>query len=422
MKKNILLIGPVLTRSGYGEQARFALRSLRSRPDLFDVHIKPITWGQTSWIIDDTEERRWIDETIEKTIGYLQQGGQFDMSVQVTIPNEFQKVSPKDIGYTAGIETTHCAPEWTNKCNQMDSIIVVSNHSMNVLKAARFEGVDEDTGQNVVLENKVNVTAVNYPVKTFEELPDLDLKLETSFNFLAVAQMGPRKNLEATVKCFVEEFMNEDVGLVVKTNIAKNCLMDRQSCLVNLQNMVNETKTENRKCKIYLIHGHMTDAEMHSLYQNNEINAMVAVPHGEGFGLPIFEAAYSGLPVVSVGWSGQCDFLYDQTLPPKPHFYEVGFDIQAVPEAAVWDGVIMKNSGWAYPRPHSIKEQMRACYNDITNNTEDSVAANSCARAQELKEQFSTEKMYETFVNSVIDVQTEKDKQEEVENLLNDLL
>ena len=63
MKKSILLVGPLLTRSGYGEQARFALRSLRSRPDLFEVFIKPITWGQTSWIIDDTPERRWIDET-----------------------------------------------------------------------------------------------------------------------------------------------------------------------------------------------------------------------------------------------------------------------------------------------------------------------------------------------------------------------
>ena len=59
----------------------------------------------------------------------------------------------------------------------MDSIIVVSNHSMNVLKAARFEGVDENTGQNVVLENKVNVTAVNYPVKTFENIPNLELSL-----------------------------------------------------------------------------------------------------------------------------------------------------------------------------------------------------------------------------------------------------
>ena len=35
MKKNIILVGPILTRSGYGEQARFALRALRSREDLF---------------------------------------------------------------------------------------------------------------------------------------------------------------------------------------------------------------------------------------------------------------------------------------------------------------------------------------------------------------------------------------------------
>jgi glycosyltransferase involved in cell wall biosynthesis len=62
--------------------------------------------------------------------------------------------------------------------------------------------------------------------------------------------------------------------------------------------------------------------------------AMIAIPHGEGFGLPIFEAAYSGLPVISVGWSGQCDFLYDRQIPPQPHFYEVGFDIRPVSPAA----------------------------------------------------------------------------------------
>ena len=42
MKKNIILKGPVLTRSGYGEQARFALRSLRSREDLYNIFIQPL--------------------------------------------------------------------------------------------------------------------------------------------------------------------------------------------------------------------------------------------------------------------------------------------------------------------------------------------------------------------------------------------
>ena len=422
MKKNVLLIGPVLTRSGYGEQARFALRALKSREELFNVYIKPITWGQTSWIIDDTPERRWIDETIEKTIAYLQQGGQFDLSVQVTIPNEFKKITPRDIGYTAGIETTHCAPEWTHQCNQMDSVIVVSQHSKNVISNAKFEGTDDNTNEKVVLENTTPITAVNYPVKHFDSLPDLELNLETEFNFLTVAQMGPRKNLETTVKCFIEEFKDENVGLVIKTNVAKNCKMDRNVCFTNLSNMIQSVSTEERKCKIYLLHGHMTDAEMHSLYKDENINALVAIPHGEGFGLPIFEAAYSGLPIVSIGWSGQCDFLYDRQLPPQAHFYEVSFDISVVPDSAVWEGVILKNSGWAYARPESVKEQMRACYSDIVNETENTIAANSANRAKELQEVFSEEKIYDAFISVVSDVEREKQKQEEVENLLNDLL
>ena len=81
MRRKIILKAPVLTRSGYGEQSRFALRSLRSREDLFDIYIQPLRWGQTSWINENTEERRWIDQTIEKTIGYIQQGGQFDISL-----------------------------------------------------------------------------------------------------------------------------------------------------------------------------------------------------------------------------------------------------------------------------------------------------------------------------------------------------
>ena len=152
----------------------------------------------------------------------------------------------------------------------------------------------------------------------------------------------------------------------------------------------------------------MSDEEMHSLYQDEKIHAMVAIPHGEGFGLPIFEAAYSGLPVVAVGWSGQCDFIYDNAIRPKPHFYQVAFDINTVPEAAVWDGVILKESGWSYARPHSVKEQMRNCYNDITNNVEDSIALNSCSRALDLRQQFSPENMYEEFVNCIVDLREKK--------------
>ena len=60
MKTNIFVKGPVLSQSGYGEQARFALRALRSREDLFDIYILPINWGKTGWIWENSEFRSWI--------------------------------------------------------------------------------------------------------------------------------------------------------------------------------------------------------------------------------------------------------------------------------------------------------------------------------------------------------------------------
>ena len=422
MKKKVLLVGPLLTRSGYGEQARFALRALRSREDLFEIFIRPITWGQTSWITDDTPERRWIDETIEKTIGFIHQGGKFDISIQTTIPNEFENLATKNFGYTAGIETTLPSPTWVNQCNGMDGVIVVSNHSKNVLENARFEGVNEDTGEQIVLESTARFDAVNYPVKTFDNLPDLNLELETSFNFLTVAQSGPRKNLVSSIKWFLEEFANEDVGLVVKTNVTKNSTMDRNICYNNITEIINQAGVQDRKCKVYLLHGNLTDEEMHALYVQDNIHALVAIPHGEGFGLPIFEAAYSGLPVVGIGWSGQCDFLYDRQIPPQPHFYEVAFDIRAVSAEAVWEDVIVKESGWAYARAHSAKEQMRTCYNDITNNVEGSIASNAKSRAEQLAIDFCEENMYQRFISCIHNEEEQQQLEQEIDNLLDDLL
>jgi hypothetical protein len=56
MRKKILLRGPVLSRSGYGEQARFALRSLRKHEDRFDIYLINTQWGGTGWTSQDDEE------------------------------------------------------------------------------------------------------------------------------------------------------------------------------------------------------------------------------------------------------------------------------------------------------------------------------------------------------------------------------
>lgn len=406
MKKNIILKGPILTRSGYGEQARFALRSLRSRDDLYNVFIQPLKWGETSWICENNEERSWIDQTIEKTISYIQQGGTFDASVQVTIPNEFEPMAPVNIGYTAGIETTRVSPQWLEVSNQMNKLIVVSNHSKNVFLNTTAMAVNKETNQQIDDYGiRVPIDVVNYPVKKYEQLPKIDLNLDYDFNFLLVSQFGVRKNIPNTIRWFIDEFRYEEVGLVVKTNLAKNSLIDRNHSEQTIKDIINSDDKTDRKCKVYLLHGEMTDEELHSVYLHEKVKAFVTLTHGEGFGLPIFEAAYSGLPVVAPGWSGQLDFLMDEK--GDEHFYNVSFDIQPVQKDAEWQGVVEPGSMWAFARKNSVKQKMRECYEDVTSGTR----TDFCEYALELQERFDEQKLYAQFVDAVEGAFTSQDSQ-----------
>ena len=366
----VLVRGPALTRTGYGEHCRFVLRALRQVEDL-DIYLVPVNWGQSSWVWEDSEEREWLDEIIKKTAIYGQQGGQYDISVQVTIPNEWQRMAPVNIGVTAGIETTKVAPIWLQKCNEMDRIITVSEHSKQGLVDTEYEGVDQRTNQKAMLRNLKEVDVVHYPVKQHEKLPDLELDLDTKFNFLTVAQWGPRKNIHNTIQWFIEEFIdNPEVGLIVKTFAKGGSILDRYAIEKELASFVK--KYENRKCKVYFMHGDLSDEEMHSLYSHDSVHALVSLTHGEGFGLPLFEAAYSGLPIIATDWSGHLDFLYMPARDKKgkeklkPHFARVDFDMQPVPAGAVWNGVIQKDSMWAYPQQGSCKMRLREVYKDYS--------------------------------------------------------
>tara|TARA_R110001583_G_scaffold86442_4_gene225766 strand:- start:1924 stop:3177 length:1254 start_codon:yes stop_codon:yes gene_type:complete len=417
MKHKILVKGPVLTRSGYGEQSRFALEALRSREDLFDIYIQPLQWGKTSWIAEQSEQKEWIDSIIEKTIGFIQQGGKFDLSLQITIPNEFEEMATVNVGYTAGIESTLVSAEWLQIINQiMNSVIVVSSFSTVAFKETTYSG--EIDGRPAILKLEKPIDYVNYAVKEYEDVEPLDIKFKNEINFLSVAQWGPRKNMANTVKWFIEEFHDDEVGLVVKTNIAKNSVIDRDHMYRRLKDQINATYPD-KKCKIYLIHGDMTEAEMHALYKHPNIKAMISFPHGEGFGLPLFEAAYSALPIVCTGWSGQMDFLCDES--GKDQFYNVSFDINQIPDEVVWEKVLIKESSWAYPRETSAKEQMRKCYNDIVSGE----GYNTQKYALELKERFSKEKMYSKFVEliqSQAPSQTVVNDMDEIEKLFAEAL
>lgn len=367
----VLVRGPVLTRSGYGEHVRFILRALKTIEDRLDLYVIPVAWGQTGWVVDDDEERIWLDSLIHKTSAAIASNNfKPDVSIQVTIPNEWEKLAPVNIGVTAGIETTKVAPLWIEKSNMMDLIIVPSQHSKNTLINTTYEITMQQTGQIIPdYRCTTNVEVVSYPIKQFLNL-DLNLDLKTDFNFLSIAQWGPRKNIVNSIQWFVEEFIDQEVGLIVKTNLSKNSILDKNHSLHAIKNILAQEKYKDRKCKVYLLHGDMTDQEIHQLYRNPKIKAFVSTTHGEGFGLPLFEAAYEGMPIIAPNWSGHVDFLNmpsknkKDKVKNKSMFAKVDYSLAPVQEQAVWEGVIQKDSKWAYADQGSFKIKMREVFKD----------------------------------------------------------
>jgi glycosyltransferase involved in cell wall biosynthesis len=397
MLKRILIKGPVLSRSGYGEQSRFALRAMRSRPDLFDIYIVNTAWGQTGQISDLGEEANFIHETLLKTQVFVNQGGGFDVSLQVTIPNEFEKISPVNIGFTAGIETTKVAGEWIQKCNEMvNKVLVVSNHSRKVFEQTKYDVKDAQGNEHPNWGIQVPVKTVNYAVRKYEA-EEQNLEFRTDKNFLTISQWGPRKNLDNTIKWFVEEFRDdEDVGLVIKTNTASDSIIDREFTQERLQGLL--TSLGEHKCSVYLIHGEVPASGLAWLYEHPTMKALINIGHGEGFGLPLFEAVCHGLPVITVTWSGQSDFINKPNKKGKlvPRVIKVDYNLEQIQPECVWPGVLVADSKWAYPKEASYKRALRECLEKEVHWRKESETLRKHAL-----ETFAAEKQYELFVDEV---------------------
>lgn len=405
MKKKIIIKGPILSRSGYGEQARFALRALLSRQDIFDVYAFNIPWGQTGWIWEDNEERKLIDQILFKTVTLPEDQRQFDASLQVTIPNEFEKIATVNIGYTAGIETDRIAPEWIQKSSIMDRIIVVSQHSKDIYDTTAYK-FEMQNGETREIKNHTPVDYINYPNRLQEPDKDFNIDFDSDFNFLVVSQWGPRKNIENTIKWFVEEFRNEDVGLVLKIFTANCSTPDFYITEKNLKTFIKSLG--EKKCNIHLVHGDLTEAQLSGLYNHDKIKALITATHGEGFGLPLFEASCAGLPVVAPDWSGHKDFLYGKVKTTrkgktqekiKPLFVKVDYSMGEIQKQVVWPGVLPEGSRWCYPEERSFKEGLRSTFKNY---------GPKLSAAKKLKkinlEKFTIENMNKQFVEKILAV------------------
>ena len=360
-KPSLIISCPASSRSGYGDHARDIVYTILKQ-DKYDVKILDQPWGACP-----RTELASHPELAERVITSV--NSQPEVWIQVTVPNEFQKVGKYNVGITAGIETDRCAHQWIQGMNNMDLNIVPSEHAKQVFMNTSYDGKDQN-GLPVTLK-------VETPIEVIFEGLDLDVykktttaepvidelmsSVESNFAFLFVGhwlkgEIGhDRKDVSTLVRAFHNAFKNKakknQPALILKTGMAGFSRVDEHEVRKRILGLVGPAGPE-----VKFIHGDLTASEMNALYNHSKVKAMVSFTKGEGFGRPLLEFGATGKPILASDWSGHLDFLKHATLLPG--------QLLEVHPSAQWKDVIIPGSKWFYVDPNTASAYLKAVHKD----------------------------------------------------------
>ncbi len=342
---NICVRGPLLSISGYGNHTRQVYRWLSEHTD-HQLKTQILPWGITPWYINPELENGMIGKIMMESVS-VEMSSNFDVSFQVQLPNEWDpNLARFNVGVTAAVETDVCNPHWIQCCNTMNLIVVPSQHTKNTL---------QNSGKLTV---PIAVVPESFPDALAKQVIEpFELDLRTDFNFLIFGQITggnaflDRKNTFFALKWLSEAFADDPgVGIVLKTNHGRNTSIDRKYVKDMLTKVVREL---NLSVPVYLLHGAMSDDEIAGLYRNDKIKALVAPTRGEGYGLPLLEAAASGLPVMATNWSGHKDFLN------TGKWINFDYKLQDVAKQKIDNNIFVEGSKWAEVDEKDFKRKVK---------------------------------------------------------------
>ena len=399
MKPLVFISCPIDTFSGYGARSRdIALAIIKS--DKYDVKILSQRWGATpfGFLQQDNPDHKLILDCIWPQ---PQLPKQPDCWIQITVPNEFQPVGKFNIGMTAGIETTVCAPQWIEGLNRMNLNLVSSEHTKKVFKNSAFneKNQQDQVLRSIKLEKPVEVlfegvnTDIYKKLKSVNTLNELDT-IKEDFNYLYVGhwlqgEIGQdRKDTGMLVKTFLETFKNKKQrpGLILKTSAGNYSIMDRDSMLEKIRQI--EASVDGDLPSIYLLHGELSDDEVNELYNHPKVKAHVSFTKGEGYGRPLLEASLSQKPVIASNYSGHLDFL-----DPEMSILLPGEVTQIHPSAVVKD-MLIPESGWFTVNYSKASETLEDVYKNYKKYID-----RAKKQAYRSRTEFSLEKMSDKLIS-----------------------
>jgi len=299
--QTIYIIAPIFSRSGYGQHSRLIVDAL-IKMGTYKLIIHPTRWGGTP-----SNQYSKYDQYVL----YGQLTEQPDISIQVGLPDEFQRIGKMSIGVSAVTESSVCSLEFLEGTNRVDMVLVPSEFTKKILTETIIEKRDQ-TGNivqtiqctvpvHVLFEGVDTEIFNNKNVKNTQLLSDV----KEDFCFLVVGAWlqgivgEDRKNISGALHLFLDVFKrkgkNKRPAIILKTHgagyseIEKHQITER---IKEIQRMVGGDTLPS----VYLVNGNLSDSEMNDLYNHPKVKAILSLSHGEGYNLPLSEFKTTGKP------------------------------------------------------------------------------------------------------------------------------
>lgn len=399
-KPTLALICPIFSVAGYGIHSRILSKALL-KLDKYDLKIVPTKWGTTPQTALDQSNPDHVP-ILRCIVPQLTE--QPDISIQITVPNEFERIGKVSIGITALTEANITPPTMLEGCNKVDLVLVPSHFTKSVLTETTIEKRDNRTNQIVgtlkfdkiceVLCEGIDLTVYNKTntvkspiIEQINSIPESFLYLFVG-HFLDARFNEDRKNVSGLIHTFLETFKNKKKmpALVLKTsgagfsNVERDNILDK---IQQIQEMIRDNGYNGKLPSIYVINGELSDDEMNVLYNHPKVKSFVSFTKGEAWGLPLAEFATTGKPIICSNYSGPVDFLK-----PEHSFLIPGALTNIDPSAA--NAFLPKEGQWFtvnYPMTSQILKHVFENYEKCLEK--------SRKQPKYIKDNFSLDKMTE---------------------------
>jgi FkbM family methyltransferase len=335
--RRLKVVGPYKGGSGYDRHTRAFVREFVRGGMRIELHDLP------GWSIPLPEHAHSVFDRFAAPVGA-------ETVLHFAMPHH-AKPEPgrRNVNYTM-FEADRIPPQWVDLARAHDLI------------ALPTEAAVRAWAESGVPASKLRVCPLGVDTEYFSEptaptdLASPDGRPVASFRsrFLHVAELRRRKNHIGLLRAWMNATRrDDDAVLILKVSaVQEHILSQFQEDVVDMQRRSGRSAAE--AAPVVVLAEHLPDDLMRSLYAS--ATHYVSLSHGEGWDLPMMEAAVSGLSLIAPAHSAYLTYLREEEayLIPAP-LGPARFDGKLTPE----DAVLFYGTQWWHPDEDAAADVIR---------------------------------------------------------------